>query len=130
MAKFSWKSLDVYVGEMSRAASLEFSQEAELMQLVSDQQFLAREVDFLITRYARSKVMCNGVLLEDGTHQIDIGDDETMELVLPLTRDNFNQLPVSLAAAWTKAAEAENQLVTDFFLQSLKKLAENISATS
>lgn len=129
MAKFSWKSLSIYVGEMSRSDSLAFAQEAELMQLVADPSFLAREVDFLITRYARSKVTLDGELLADGTHVIDIGDDESIALVLPLTRENFNQLPVSLAAAWTKAAEAENQLVTDFFLQSLKNLAQNISAT-
>jgi len=128
MAKFAWKSLEIYVGEMSRAESLHFSQEAELIQLVGDQQLLAREIDFLITRYARSKVLYNGDILPDGTHLIDIGDGEQIPLVLPLTRDNFNQLPVSLAAAWTKAAEAENQLVTDFFLQSLKSLAENFSA--
>lgn len=129
MAKFSWKELDIYVGEMSRADSLMFSQEAELMQLVGSREFLAQEVDFLITRYARSKVMYKGELLNDGTHVIDTGDDESIALALPLTRENFNQLPVSLAAAWTKAAEAENQLVTDFFLQSLKKLAESISET-
>lgn len=128
MAKFTYKTLTVHVSEMSRATALDFAKECELIRLVADPEFLAREVDYLITRFAPSKVLYDGGLLDDGIHEIPISDDESITLVLPLTRENFNQLPVGLAAQWTKAAEAENQYVTDFFLQSLQKLVTNGSA--
>lgn len=132
--KFEWPQkgspiLSIWVGEMSRATSLEFAREAELIQLVADADFLAREVDYLITRYALCKVIYNGAPLENGVHTIDTGSGDTITLELPLTRENFNQLPVSLAAAWTKAAEAENDYLTTFFLSALQKIATDTNGT-
>lgn len=127
MAKFTWKSLTLIVTEMSRTTALEFAKEAELIQLINDFDVLTREVDYLITRYAPVKVLCDGKVLSEGTHVIDIGDDETINLVLPITRENFNQLPVSLAAEWSNIAESENTLVTAFFEDTVKKIAKNFS---
>lgn len=128
MAKFTYKTLTVYVSEMSRATALEFAKECELIRLVADPEFLAREIDYLITRYAPCKVIVEGQPLDEGVHEIVVGEDEFMVLELPFTRENFNQLPVSLAATWTKAAEAENQYTVNFFLESLQKLVTNGSA--
>lgn len=128
MATFNWKTLTVYVGEMSRAEALAFSKQAEMIQLLQDAEALAREIDFMISGFSPSRVLHNNAALGDGDHTIAIGEGEYIKLTLPLTRACFDALPVSLAAAWTKAAEAENQLVTDFFLNALKTLSQRISA--
>lgn len=124
MAILKWKDkLTIWVGEMSRAQALQFSQQAELITLVADFEFLSREVEFLFVSAAPCRVKYQDQLLADGIHEILVNPNEPpILLTLPMTRKCFDELPVSLSNEWYKAAEAENQYMAGFFLEALRKI--------
>lgn len=123
---FKWKSLSVWVGEMSQADALALSRELEEIKLIPDKDMLAREINFLFTRYAPCRVTQDDKLLSDGEHELTVEQGLTLKLDIPLTRGCFYALPLSLSAAWTKAAEDENEYAANFFLTSLTALAHDM----
>ena len=127
MSKFDWHGLTVWTGEMSRATALQFSRDAGQISLIADPDYLMHEVDYLIACHAPYKITHAGTLLSAGTHEIALDDDSTIALTIPITRECFDALPASLALAWSQAATDENKLVTDFFLQALRRVVLSIS---
>ena len=128
MARFEWRTLKVRVNEMTRGKALECSNAFfTYLETVKEtentddvQARVQREVDCLFVTHAPAVVMVNGVLLTSGVHTLELGDDDTLELELPLTRAAFEALPVSLAAAWSQAAEEANGWLVNHFLASLR----------
>lgn len=131
MAQFEWRGLKFRVGEMSRGRALECSNAfAEYLQTVKDTEHLQaeaqREVDYLFVSHAPVTLMAGGDALANGSHILDIGDSETLNLALPLTRSGFEALPVSLAAVWSQTAEEANGWLVNHFLDSLRTPMANI----
>lgn len=135
MAQFEWRTLKFRVGEMSRGRALECSNAfVEYLQTVKDTEHLQaeaqREVDYLFVSHAPVTILVGGDVLENGKHTLDIGDDETLALVLPLSHSGFEALPVSLAAVWSQAAEDANGWLVNHFLDSLRIPMANIHDSS
>ena len=128
MARFEWRTLKIKVGEMSRGRALEcsnaFYEYLQTVQGMADKTGIEadvqREVDYLFIAFAPASIIVNGDSLPAGKHTIDLGDDETLDITLPLMRSGFEALPVSLAAAWSQAAEEANGWLVNHFLGSLR----------
>jgi hypothetical protein len=127
MTRFSYRGLQVYVGEMSRATALQFSRDAGQISLIAEPDYLAHEVDYLIVSHAPCKITHAGTILSAGTHAIELEDGSAIALTIPITRECFDALPASLALEWAQAATDENKIVTDFFLQALRRVVLNFS---
>lgn len=124
MAKFTYKDkLIVAVWEMNRAAGLHVGNIINsLIDIQTDNDgFLTNEVHLAFALNAPCKIVYNGAVLEDGTHHLDIGE-EGFDLTLPLTREGFEALPVSLTVQWVEAAELENEWLSSHFLAILNRI--------
>lgn len=130
MARFSYKDrLTVVVHEMNRAAALRVAQTINtLVDIETDSAgFMSNEVHLAFVLNAPCMVTYDKSVLTDGTHHLAI-DDSVIELTLPLTRETFEALPVSLTAAWIEAAELENEWLSQHFLAVLNRIVPIESA--
>ena len=118
MATFTWKDkLTVTVGEMSRTQGIDCARQFDLLAKVyTDYDELMREADALVVINSPTTIRTGDKMLSDGVHGIKL-DDKVVKLVLPLTRDSFYELPMSLSEAWVNAAVSEN----GWFIDTLKK---------
>ena len=130
MTHFVWNDvLRIQVGEMSRSDSLHFTQSAERIDLIPDATLLHQELEFLFISCAPVSFVFNNEPLEDGTHELILTEGEPpLVLKLPITRECYNNLPISLTAKWHELALKENVFMSDFFLAALKRLEKITSA--
>lgn len=128
MPSFSWRDvLTVSVTEMSRAQALDCTRHFNLMVgVMSTIDDLLREADILAALYAPAVVRYHGDILAAGEKTIDLGDGETLTLTLPITREAFMALPMSLTERWISVAITAN----DWLIESLKKSFEGMLATT
>lgn len=127
MTTFTWKErLKVSVWEINRAKALRVAQTVNnLLDIHTDDSgFISSELDAAFVLNAPCKVMWDGEPLTDGAHTLAI-DDYEVALTLPLTRECFDALPVSLAAAWIEAAQTENGWLSTFFIVTLRGVQTN-----
>lgn len=130
MARFTYKDrLVVVCTEMSRAAALRVAQSVNMLVDLAPtlNGTLTNELDTIYVLNTPCSVLLDSKVLDTGTHSIDL-DGQAFSLTLPLTRECFDALPVSLTAQWISAAQTENQWLTDFFLSALKAMAQPTGA--
>lgn len=128
MPTFTWHDcLTVSVHEMSRADALDCARQFDLLAGVIPNvgEYLA-EINALIAVKAPAAVRFQGVLLNAGPRHLVLSDEEAVDLTLPLTREAFDALPMSLATAWSNAASAAN----DWVVEALKKILLPVSPSS
>lgn len=120
MATFTWKEkLTVTVGEMSRTQGIDCARQFDLLAKVyTDYNELMRESDALVVINAPVTIRSGDKVLSEGEYDIRLPDEKVISLVLPLTRDSFYALPMSLSEAWINAAVTEN----GWFIDTLKKV--------
>ena|SRR5258708_906152 len=115
MATFTWHDiLTVSVGEMNRAQALDCARQIQtLSKVYVDYDELMVEVDATATLFAPAVVKLYGNLLDGGVHSIPTEDGSAFILTLPLTRESFNALPMSLATLWIAAMVKSNGWLVD-----------------
>ncbi len=115
--------LILIVSEVSRAKALQVA--LVLSSLVGaeigDGSFISNEYHFAYVSNATVKALWDGKLLEDGTHVLKFDEYDEITLTLPLTRECFDGLPVSLSAGWIEAAQSENEWLSEHFLSLLRQ---------
>jgi hypothetical protein len=130
--KFTWHDrLIVAVSEMNRASALRVAQSINaLLEIDTDKAgFMSNEIQLAFVLNAPCKVVYDGAVLDAGTHHLDMGEGG-VDLMLPLTREGFEMLPVSLTALWIEAAEKENEWLSNRFLQTLSRITPFTSEPS
>lgn len=120
MTTFIWREvLSVSVGEMSRTQAIECCRQFDkLTTLFTEYVELMAEADILTVLHAPVVVKINGEAFSSGERMIELPDEQPFKLVLPLTRNAFNNLPMSLATVWISAAIRSNE----WFIDTLKKV--------
>lgn len=119
MTTFVWNEiLSVSVGEMSRTQAIECCRKFDaLTEIFTNYIELMAETDILTVLEAPAVVKINGEVFSLGERTIELLDERPFKLVLPLTHDCFDALPMSLATAWINAALRSNA----WFIDTLKK---------
>lgn len=123
MRKVTYRDrLVILVSEVSRAKALQVVQviNALMDAEIDNAGFISNEFNFAYVSNSSIKVLWDGKLLEDGTHTLVFEEHDELPLTLPLTRDAFEALPVSLAAAWVQAAQEENVWLNEHFLSVMR----------
>ncbi len=123
MRKVTYRDrLILLVSEVSRPKALEVVQVVNaLMEAELDNAaYISNEYFFAYVKNAPVKVLWNGKLLDDGIHHLEFEEYDAINLTLPITRGCFDELPVSLSAAWIEAAQAENVWLSEHFLAVMK----------
>jgi hypothetical protein len=117
---FNWRdALMVSVNEMSRTQALDCAREFDLLlNVVTDIDELMREADVLGVLHAPAIVKWRGEVLGSGEQVIQLDEGESIKLVLPLTRECFNALPMSLTQLWVNAMIKSN----GWLVEELKKV--------
>jgi len=115
--------LIILVSEVTRAKALEV---AYVLSSLIDAEidnagFISSEYNFAYVHNAPVRVLWDGKLLEEGSHELQFEEYDTLNLTLPLTRECFENLPASLTAAWIEAAQAENEWLSQHFLSILRQ---------
>src|SRR5690348_1854635 len=103
MRKVTYRDrLILIVTEVSYAKALQVVQVVNaLIDAKTDNAgFISNEFNYAYVGDAPVKALWDGKLLEDGTHVLKFEEYDEVTLTLPLTRDCFETLPVSLTAAW------------------------------
>lgn len=120
MTTFIWREvLSVSVGEMNRTQAIECCRKFdELATVFTVYAALMTEADILTVCHAPVVVKLNDEVLGAGERTIELPNGDTFKLVLPLTRTNFNNLPMSLSEVWINAAIRSNE----WFIDTLKKV--------
>lgn len=121
MTTFVWREvLSVNVGEMSRTQAIECCRKFDaLLEIFPDYIEQLAEADILTVLEAPVVIKVNGEVFTIGERTIELPDEQPFKLVLPLTRECFDALPMSLATAWISAALRSNE----WFIDTLKKAA-------
>lgn len=123
MRKVTYRDrLILLISEVSRAKALQVVQVVNaLMDADLDNAgYISNEFNFAYVSNAPVKVLFDGKLLENGTHVLKFEEYDELTLTLPLTRECFELLPVSLSAAWVEAAQAENEWLNQHFLSVMR----------
>lgn len=130
MATFVWRNtLTVSVGEMSRTAALECCQRFDtLAQVYTNTGDLLAETDILTVLYAPLTVKVGSEPFAAGERTLELDDGERVTLTLPLTREGFMALPMSLTAAWISAAVRSNGWLVDILGKVFAPTSETGSA--
>lgn len=120
MTTFVWREvLSVSVGEMSRTQAIECCRKFDaITEIFTDYVEQTSEADILVVLEAPVVIKVKGEAFTVGERTIQLSDDESFVLSLPLTRDSFDALPMSLATAWINAALRSNE----WFIDTLKKV--------
>lgn len=114
--------LTLLISEVSRAKALQVVQvvNALLDAEIDNAGFISNEFNFAYVSNAPVKALWDGKLLENGTHTLTFGEYDDLTLTLPLTRECFEALPVSLTALWVEAAQTENEWLNTHFLSAMR----------
>lgn len=114
--------LTLIISEVSRAKALQVVQVVNaLMEAEIDNAgFISNEFNFAYVNNAPVKALWDGKLLEEGTHTLKFEEYDELTLTLPLTREAFENLPISLSAMWVEAAQAENEWLNAHFLSVMR----------
>ncbi len=123
MRKVTYRDrLILLVSEVSRAKALQVVQVVNaLMEADLDNAgYISNEFNFAYVSNAPVRVLFDGKLLDNGTHTLVFEEYDELTLTLPLTREAFEALPVSLSAAWVEAAQAENEWLNQHFLSVMR----------
>jgi hypothetical protein len=125
---FTWHDvLTVSVSEMSRAQAFDCTRHFDtLVGVIATYPELMSEADVLAVTYAPAVVKIKGEILTAGERTVDVGDGETIRLVLPMTREAFMALPMSLTEQWVAATVTANE----WLVSTLKKLFSLATETS
>lgn len=121
--------LTLIISEVSRAKALQVVQVVNaLMEAELDNAgFISNEFHFAYASNSPVKALWDGKLLDNGTHILKFEEYDELTLTLPLTREAFEELPVSLSAVWIEAAEAENEWLSNHFLSVLQVIGKTQS---
>jgi len=127
MATFIWRNvLTVTVGEMSRTRAIECCQQFDLLAgIYTNADDLLAETDVLCVLHAPTTVKVRGEVMAEGERLILLDEGESIRLTLPLTRECFMALPMTLTRAWIAAAVGSN----DWLVDVLKKVFSLASET-
>jgi hypothetical protein len=119
MTIFTWRDeLTITVNEMSRAQALDCARQFDLLARVyTSYDDLMQETDVLGAMNAPAVIKIKDDVFIAGERAIALADGTTLHLALPLTRECFNALPMSLTQAWVSAMLDSNNWLID----SLKK---------
>lgn len=123
MRKVTYRDrLILLISEVSRANALKVVQVVNaLMEAELDNAgYIGNEFHWAYVQNAPVRVLWDGKLLENGTHILKFDEYDELTLTLPLTRDCFEALPVSLSAVWIEAAQAENEWLNQHFLSVMR----------
>lgn len=132
MAKFIWTkgdvSLTVRVGEMNRATALDCARDFEpLLLLPSDSGLLDNEIELLFVRYAPAAIIVGDKVVAQGDHTLDLPDGEKLTIILPMTRECYNALPITLARQWGECAAVENGWIYQDLKNALSRILRTIN---
>ncbi len=129
MTTFTWKdTLTVSVGESSRTQAIDCARAFDaLAQVVSGYDDLMVETNVLGVLHAPYTVRYKGEILSAGERLIQLDGEEPIRLVLPLTHETFNALPMSLTTAWIDAMVRSNGWLVDTLKKALSLALETNS---
>lgn len=129
MTTFTWRdTLTVSVGEMSRAQALDCSRQFDAMIGVFDYADLLEETDVIGVLHAPVTIKVDGEMFGGGERFVKVGEDEPFKLTLPLTRECFSQLPMSLTQQWVSAMILSNEWLIDALKKASSLTPANASA--
>lgn len=119
MTTFVWNDLTISVGEMSRTDALDVCRQFDVMKTVyTAYDDLMSEADILCAISAPTTIkQGTNIIRQSGAFTVTIDDDTEFDVSLPITRESFMKLPMSLTAAWITASLQSN----DWFIDTLKK---------
>lgn len=119
MTTFKSHGIEVRTGEMSRATALACSREFNLLFAIAmTLDEWQSEIGAVLAVYAPATVVQDGRIVKTGEVRLD----EDVSFALPLTREGFDNMPVTLANAWSEAAALDNQWLRDALLKALRDL--------
>lgn len=120
MTTFVWRDvLTVSVNEMSRTQALECARQFDVLARVyKDITSLMHETDVIVVLDAPTVIKVNDAPFQVGKIVVEPEGSAAFELELPLTREGFHALPMSLTEAWIDAAVREN----NWLIEALKKI--------
>jgi hypothetical protein len=134
MAAFVWRErLRVSVSEMSRAAALDCARDfgAFIERLfdgafegVNKAQIANTEIEWLFVHYAPVTFWLEGKPITDV--QLAFMDEPPVAFTLPITRECFDTLPISLTQPWADAAQEANEYLANTFLSRERDLLARI----
>lgn len=129
MATFTWRDeITVSVGEMSRAQALDCARQFEIAtQFAISLPELMAETDVLGVLNAPAVVQHKSQVIDAGTRTITLADGECISLTLPMTRECFSALPISLTRQWITAMVKSNEWLVDDLKKLLSLATEKIS---
>ena len=118
MTTFVYRDLTISVDEMSRTEALTVCRTFDAMKSVyTEVDDLMEEADILCALSAPTAIkQGNGHAKQTGKFTVKTEDAEFV-VTLPLTRDEFVKLPMSLTQAWVTASLESN----NWFIDTLKK---------
>ena len=119
MTTFVYRDLTISVGEMSRTEALNVCRQFDLMKTVyTSYDDLMEEADILCALSAPPTIRQGvGYPNQTGTFTVATDDDTEFVVTLPINREQFVKLPMSLTQAWVTASLESN----DWFIDTLKK---------
>ena len=126
MATVTYGPVSVAIGIMSWAEGIKLTKQfiGFVEQNTGDNTTTLNTIGAYFAIYAPHKVYVNKQLIEDGEHIITNGD-HTFTLTLPLTVEQFVQLPGPLVGDWIEAATEEN----DWLIKRLDFMVSRIILT-
>lgn len=132
MAKFTWSkgevSITLRVGEMSRAAALDCARDFEpLLMLPDGSKSVDTEIELLFVKYAPAAIIAGDKVITQGDYTVNLPDGGKLLITLPMTRECFNELPVTLTREWGEHAAAENAWVYQDLKNALSRILQMIS---
>lgn len=130
MATFIWRDvLTVTVGEMSRTKAIECCQQFDLLaSIYTNPDDLLAETDVLCAISAPTTIKIRGEVFTDGERIITLDEGESVRLKLPLDRETFMALPMSITQAWVSAAVSSNSWLVDVLKKVFSLASETGSA--
>jgi len=126
MASIEYGPVKVVIGIMSWAEGIKLTKQfiGFVEQSTDDSATILNTIGAYFAIYAPHKVYVNGQLIENGDHTVD-NDDNPFTLTLPLTVEQFVQLPGPLVGDWIEAATEEN----DWLLKRLDFMVRRVIST-
>jgi len=120
--------LVLLVNEITRAKALQVVQIVNTLvdMEIDNAGYISNEFHFAYVSNAPVKVLFDGKLLDNGSHVLNFGEYNEINLTLPLTRECFEELPISLTAQWIEAAESENGWLSDHFLRAMRLIVPSL----
>lgn len=121
---FVWKDLTFKIGEMSRKAALACSRHYRELTVEGDLEDLMYEIEVALALHAPVRITLLEVPLADGTHALQMEDGTELTFTLPITKEGFDALPMTLAQGWAGAAMGANMWLMEALKNSARRMAE------